>query len=105
MCGDGSLGSGDAAVILATILEHSLDVGRVDPENIRKMIKHQWGRIACLAHKIHDEETSEKKKLDRAIVEVECMSAASLRGVLAGIESEETTNLVKFYAKKVLEIK
>ena len=72
---------------------------------IRTMIRKEWVRICYLAHKIHDEETSEEKKLDRAIEEVACLSVPTLRNVLTGNENQETVDLVKYYARKVLDVK
>lgn len=94
----------DSAYELAGILS-SVTGGQYSfsTKQIRALLKDDWDKIARLAHRIHDEECSEKKKLEAAIREVECLSVGTLKRVLEGNENPETIELVKYYAKKVLE--
>ena len=101
MCGGTVPGKEDAAQALSDLIYHSGYMA----EGLRKLIRKEWPRVCQLAHQIHDEELSEQKKLDRAIREVECLSTATLKNVLEGKENQETIELVKYYARKVLEIK
>lgn len=54
-----------------------------------------------LAHKIHDEEISEARKLDEAIILVGELSPAGVRHVLEGNASTQATAAFKLVAKKI----
>lgn len=109
MCGGISSGKRDAAAelanILNTVITDSTYSWAVLPSSLRELIRNRWDEICRLAHQIHDEETSEKAKLQESVNKIVNLSREDFLDIVRGNASKQTIDLVKFYAKKVLEIK
>jgi len=90
----------DVAYALALVLNAACS-GTMSPLQLRKLIATRWDRICVLAHKIHDEETSEARKLEEAITQFARLGTDGIRNVISGNAASDVIAACKLVAKKI----
>lgn len=103
MCDEKSfVGKEDAAVMLAGILSSAVSPSTYfSAHDVRKLISTKWERIKVLAHKIHEEETSEARRLDEAVRNVATLGEYGIRNIINGTASADAVAAYKLVAKKI----
>lgn len=109
MCTSGysqQTGNSNAAAALATLLTRALCNVEHTPfsiDDVRRMIRQDWNKLCTLAHAVHDEETSEQAKLDKALVRVGELSAFEWKKIVEGRGDVVPTDAAKTVARAILK--
>lgn len=96
----------DPAVILATLIyPDSTRISQEGAHHLRELIRDKWGTICKLVHAIHDQETSEERRLDRAISNIAALDADGIKNVIKGTAHSDFPRDFELVAKAVLKQK